>query len=46
MTPPGAGEKGIIPEPPQSPRRLRAVQAAEAGSAMRTPERPLHNLPS
>src|SRR5215211_4510381 len=46
MTPPGAGEKGITPEPPQSPRRLRAVQAAEAESAMRTPERPLHNLPS
>ena len=46
MTPPGAGEKGITPEPPQSPRRLRAVQAAEAESAMRTPERSLHNLPS
>jgi predicted ATPase len=46
MTPPRAGEKGITPEPPQSPRRLRAVQAAEAESAMRTPERPLHNLPS
>src|SRR5919112_2708702 len=46
MTPPGAGEKGITPEPPQSPRRLRAVQAAEAESAMRTSERPLHNLPS
>ncbi len=46
MTPPGAREKGITPEPPQSPRRLRAVQAAEAESAMRTPERSLHNLPS
>ena len=46
MTPPSAGEKGITPEPPQSPRRLRAVQAAEAESAMRTPERSLHNLPS
>jgi predicted ATPase len=46
MTPPGSGEKGITPEPPQSPRRLRAVQAAEAESATRTPERTLHNLPS
>jgi hypothetical protein len=30
MTPPGAGENGITPEPPKSPRRLRAVEPAEA----------------
>jgi predicted ATPase/DNA-binding CsgD family transcriptional regulator len=43
MTPPGAGEKGIAPDPPQSPRRRRAVEPAEAEP---TPERPPHNLPS
>ena len=46
MTPPGAGENGIIPELPQSPRRLRAVEPAEDGSAPRTRDRPPHNLPS
>jgi predicted ATPase/DNA-binding CsgD family transcriptional regulator len=45
MTPPGAGENGIIADSPQSPRRLRAVEAAEATNAPRTPERPPHNLP-
>lgn len=45
MTPPGAGESGITPELPQSPRRLRAVEPAEDGSAPRTRERPPHNLP-
>src|ERR671917_215925 len=45
MTPPGAGETGITPEPPQSPRRLRAVEPAEAETAPRTPERPPNNLP-
>ncbi|MDQ3863613.1 MAG: AAA family ATPase, partial [Actinomycetota bacterium] len=45
MTPPGAGEKGITPEPPKSPQRLRAVEPVEAKSAPRTPKRPLNNLP-
>lgn len=45
MTPPGAGENGITPDPPQSPRRLRAVESVEAEPAPRTPERLSHNLP-
>src|SRR5919112_426368 len=45
MTPPGAGENGITPEPPKSPRRLRAVELTEARPLPRAPERPLHNLP-
>jgi len=45
MTPPGAGENGISPDPPQSPRRLRAVEPPEAETAPRTAERPAHNLP-
>jgi predicted ATPase/DNA-binding NarL/FixJ family response regulator len=47
MTPPDAGEYGITPEPPppQSPRRLRAVEPAQAEPAPRTPKRPPHNLP-
>jgi predicted ATPase/DNA-binding CsgD family transcriptional regulator len=45
MTPPGAGENGITPEPPKSPRRLRAVEPTEARTLPRAPERPLHNLP-
>jgi predicted ATPase/DNA-binding CsgD family transcriptional regulator len=45
MTPPGAGENGITPEPPKSPRRLRAVELTEARTLPRAPERPLHNLP-
>jgi predicted ATPase/DNA-binding CsgD family transcriptional regulator len=42
MTPPGVGEDGIIPEssPRQDPWRLRAVEPA-----LRTAERPPHNLP-
>jgi predicted ATPase/DNA-binding CsgD family transcriptional regulator len=40
MTPPGAGENGISPDPPQSPRRLRAVEPAS-----HTPEPPPNNLP-
>lgn len=40
MSSPGAGENGIIPDTPQSPRRLRTVQPAP-----RTIERPPHNLP-
>src|SRR5215210_6835101 len=40
MAPPGAEENGITPEPPPSPRKLRAVE-----SAPRTLERPPHNLP-
>src|SRR5215213_7053150 len=47
MTPPGTGENGITPEPPppQNPRRLRAVEPAQAEPAPRTPKRPPHNLP-
>ena len=45
MTPPGAGENGIALDPPQSARRLRAVEAAEADRAPHTPGRPPHNLP-
>src|SRR3712207_8150785 len=45
MTPPGAGEKGITPEPPQGPRKLHAVEPFEVEPALRTPERPSHNLP-
>jgi hypothetical protein len=41
MAPPDAGENGITLEQPQNPRRLRAVEPAP-----RSPERPLHNLPS
>ena len=46
MTPPGAEENDSAPEPrlAQSPRRLRAVEPAEAEPAPRTPERPPHNL--
>src|ERR687897_1388855 len=46
MAPPDAGENGITPEQPQNPRRLRAVEPAEAEPAPRSPERPSHNLPS
>jgi predicted ATPase/DNA-binding CsgD family transcriptional regulator len=45
MTLPGAGEDGSAPDPPQSPRRLRAVEPAEAEPAPHTAKRPLHNLP-
>src|SRR3712207_4119229 len=45
MTPPGAGEKGITPEPPRGPRKLHAVEPSEVEPALRTPERPSHNLP-
>src|SRR5215210_2614640 len=45
MTPPGAGENGITPDPPQNLRRLRAVEPAEAEPGPRTPGRPPHNLP-
>jgi predicted ATPase/DNA-binding CsgD family transcriptional regulator len=46
MTPPDAEENGITPEQPQNPRRLRAVEPAEAERAPRSLERPPHNLPS
>src|ERR671920_1608680 len=46
MAPPDAGESGTAPEQPQSPRRLRAVEPAEAEPAPRSPDRPPHNLPS
>jgi hypothetical protein len=46
MAPPDAGENGITPEQPQSPRRLRGVEPAETEPAPRSPERPPHNLPS
>jgi predicted ATPase/DNA-binding CsgD family transcriptional regulator len=45
MTPPGVGEHDITPEPPKSPRRLRAVDTVGAEPAPRTPELPPHNLP-
>src|SRR5215213_6220136 len=45
MTPPGVGENGFSPELPKSPRKLRAVEPAEAEPATRTPERTFHNLP-
>jgi predicted ATPase/DNA-binding CsgD family transcriptional regulator len=46
MAPPDAGESGTASEQPQNPRRLRAVEPAEAEPAPRTPERPPDNLPS
>ena len=46
MTPRGTGDNGITPELTQSPRRLRAVEPAEAKTAPRAPEPPPHNLPS
>src|ERR687890_47424 len=46
MAPPDAGESGTAPEQPQNPRRLRAVEPAEAEPAPRSPDRPPHNLPS
>jgi Cdc6-like AAA superfamily ATPase len=45
MVPPGAGESGITPEQPHNPRRLRAVQSAEAKLVTRIPERAPNNLP-
>jgi len=46
MTPPGAGEDGIMPDSPKSSRRLRAVELAEAEDAQRTPAHPPHNMPA
>ena len=46
MAPPGAGKSNIPLEQPQDPRRLRAVEPAEAEHAPRSPQRPSHNLPS
>src|ERR687898_1792788 len=43
MTPPDAGENGITPDPPQCPRRLRAVESVEAEPPLRTLERPPNN---
>ena len=45
MTPPRVGENGITPGSPKSPRRLRAVEPAEAEPGPRTPERTFCNLP-
>jgi predicted ATPase/DNA-binding CsgD family transcriptional regulator len=47
MTPPGAEENHSAPETRMAhgPRKLRAVEAAEAEPASHTSERPLHNLP-
>src|ERR671932_440433 len=40
MAPPGAEENGITPDPPQNPRRLRALQSASSAW-----EHPPNNLP-
>jgi predicted ATPase/DNA-binding CsgD family transcriptional regulator len=45
MAPPGVGENGITPETRKNPRRLRAVEPAEAEPTPRTPKRPPNNLP-
>ena len=45
MTPSGAGENGIAPDPPQGSRRLRAVEPVETDPAQHTPKLPSHNLP-
>jgi non-specific serine/threonine protein kinase len=46
MALPDAEESGIIPEQTQNPRRLRAVEPAEAERAPRSLGRPPHNLPT
>jgi DNA polymerase III delta prime subunit len=46
MAPPDAEEDGTTPELPKNPRRLRALESAEEESAMHTPKRPPHNIPS
>src|SRR5919107_138330 len=46
MASPDAGENGMTPEQPQTPRRLRALDPAETEPAPRSLERPPHNLPS
>src|SRR5829696_5142297 len=45
MKAPGTRENDIASEPPKSPGRLRAIEAADAKTAPRTPERPPNNLP-
>jgi predicted ATPase/DNA-binding CsgD family transcriptional regulator len=45
MTPPGMGETGITPEPPQSTSWPHAVEHDETRPAPRTPQRPPNNLP-
>src|ERR671913_1762039 len=45
MTPPGTRENYIASERPNNPRRSRAIEAAEAKTAPRTPERAPNNLP-
>jgi predicted ATPase len=46
MGPPDAEENAITPELPQDPRRLRAVESAEAQPTTRTPQRAPNNLPT
>jgi predicted ATPase/DNA-binding CsgD family transcriptional regulator len=45
MTPPSTRENDITSETLKNPRRLSAVESAEAETAPRTPKHPPHNLP-
>src|SRR5215203_4159057 len=45
MTPAGTEESGITPETRKNPQRLRAIEPAEAKTALRIPERAPNNLP-
>src|SRR5215213_9748751 len=45
MKAPGTRENDIASESPKNPRRLRAIEAADAKPAPRIPERPPNNLP-
>ena len=45
MAPPGVGENGITPETRKNPRRLRALEPAEAEPTPHTPKPPPNNLP-
>jgi predicted ATPase len=46
MVPPDAEENDITPELPRDPRRLHAVESAEARPTTRTPQRAPNNLPT
>src|SRR5215210_706264 len=45
MKAPGTRENDIASESPKNPRRLRAIEAADAKPAPRIPEHPPNNLP-